>query len=290
MRSEKEMFDLIIGVAQTDDRIRAVCMNGSRTNPNVPKDRFQDFDIVYVVTETASFLRNKNWIHVFGELLMIQEPDQNDFACGIPMNFERSYAFLMLFTDGNRIDLHIVTKEFIVMDDKLTVVLLDKDNVLPPIPAPTDVDYHVKKPTGPQYASRCNNFWWCLQNVAKGMRRDELPYAKHMFEQPVRASLDEMVSWWIGSNNHFQISTGKMGKHFKKHLPEPYWELYKNTYADSNYDNMWNALFAAGDLFRILAADLAQKLAYTYPNDDDRKMTEYLKHVRDLPIDATEIH
>lgn len=281
---------MIIGVAQTDDRIRAVYMNGSRTNPNVPKDIYQDYDIVYLVTETSSFVKNEKWIRVFGDLIMVQEPDKNDIACGIPMNFEHSYGYLMLFTDGNRIDLHIQTKECIDIEDKLTVVLLDKDNVIPPIPAPTDIDYHVKKPTEPQYTSRCNNFWWCLQNVAKGIRLDELPYAKQMFEQPVRASLDEMVSWWIGSNNRFQLSTGKMGKYFKKHLPAPYWKLYKHTYADSKYDNMWNALFAAIDLFRILASDLAQKLTYTYPIDDDNNMTEYLKRVRGLPIDATEIN
>lgn len=34
MRSEKEMFDLILKVAKEDERVRAVYMNGSRTNPN----------------------------------------------------------------------------------------------------------------------------------------------------------------------------------------------------------------------------------------------------------------
>lgn len=48
MRNEKERFDLILGVAERDERIRAVYINGSRTNPNVPKDMFQDYDIVYV--------------------------------------------------------------------------------------------------------------------------------------------------------------------------------------------------------------------------------------------------
>lgn len=290
MRSEKEMFDLIVGVAQKDDRIRAMYMNGSRTNPNAPKDIFQDYDIVYVVTETASFIRDEKWINVFGELLMIQEPDKNDQACGIPMNFDRSYGYLMLFTDGNRIDLHIQTKENMNIDDKLTVPLLDKDNCLPLIPVPTDVDYHVKKPTEPLFMSRCNNFWWCLQNVAKGIWRDELPYAKQMYEYPVRASLDEMISWWIGSNHDFQISTGKMGKYFKKYLPEPYWEKYKETYSDGNYENMWNSLFVTCDLFRTLAKDIAQKLKYTYPVNDDTNMTEYLKSVRELPADAKEIY
>ena len=42
MRTEQEMMDLIMDVAKKDERIRAVYMNGSRTNPNATKDIFQD--------------------------------------------------------------------------------------------------------------------------------------------------------------------------------------------------------------------------------------------------------
>lgn len=292
MRSEKEMYDLILGIAQKDERIRAVYMNGSRTNPNVPKDIFQDYDIVYVVTETASFIQDEKWIKNFGDLLMIQEPDKNDKSVGEDMDFDRSYGYLMLFTDGNRIDLHIETKDTMIAEygnDKLTVPLFDKDNILPFIPAPTDIDYQVKKPTEPMFFSCCNDFWWCLQNVAKGIWRDELPYAKLMYEYTTRASLDEMVSWWIGINHDFQISTGKMGKYFKKYLPEPYWEMYEKTYSDNNYENFWDSIFTTCELFRSLAKDVADNLLFTYPMDDDKNMTEYLKQVRNLPADATEI-
>lgn len=255
MRSEKVMFDLILNVAQKDDRIRAVYMNGSRTNPNVPKDIFQDYDIVYVVTETTSFINDKKWITIFGELIMIQEPDKMDKLIGLDKDYESSYGYLMLFKDGNRIDLRIQTKEAMLevyKNDKLTLPLLDKDNILPLIPSPTDIDYHVKKPTEPLFMSCTNNFWWCLQNVAKGIWRDELPYAKLMFEYTTRASLDEMVSWWIGIKNDFKISTGKMGKYYKKYLPTSYWEMYKRTYSDADYVDFWNSIFITCDLFRAL--------------------------------------
>lgn len=286
------MFDLIIGVARKDKRIRAVYMNGSRTNPHAPKDIFQDYDIVYVVTETASFIKDENWIDVFGDLLMIQEPDKNDKLLGMEMNFDRSYGYLMLFTDGNRIDLHIETRESMMegyVSDKLTIPLLDKDNCLPLIPAPTNSDYYVKKPTEPQFTSCCSEFWWCLQNVAKGIWRDELPYAKLMFENTTRTSLDEMVSWWIGTKHDFQVSTGKMGKYYKKFLPESYWAMYEETYSAGNYDNLWDSIFITCELFRILAKDVAEYFLFTYPVDDDTNMTEYLKHVRKLPFDAKEI-
>ena len=48
MRSEHEILELILNTAKSDDRIRAVIMNGSRTNPNAPRDIFQDFDILYL--------------------------------------------------------------------------------------------------------------------------------------------------------------------------------------------------------------------------------------------------
>ena len=77
MRTEQEMFNLILSVAENDERIRAVVMNGSRTNPNVVKDIFQDYDIVYVVNETKPFRENKKWIDQFGERLYMQYPDEN---------------------------------------------------------------------------------------------------------------------------------------------------------------------------------------------------------------------
>jgi aminoglycoside 6-adenylyltransferase len=152
------------------------------------------------------------------------------------------------------------------------------------------MDYHVKKPSEPLYISCTNNFWWCLQNVAKGIWRDELPYAKRMFEFTTRAALDDMVSWWIGTKHDFQVSTGKMDKYFKKYLPASYWEMYKKTYSDANYENMWDSIFTSCDLFRILAQDVAESLSYTYPTADDQNITQYLQHVRTLPADAKDIY
>lgn len=50
-----------------------------------------------------------------------------------------------------------------------------------------------------------NDFWWCLQNVAKGIWRDELPYAKQMFEHIIRPHLDEMISWWVALDELVRI-------------------------------------------------------------------------------------
>ena len=90
MRSEQEMMDLILGVAKADGRIRAAYLNGSRANPRVAKDPYRDYDVVYVVEETASFLADKGWISVFGEPAIVQEPDSNDLGWGIGHDFSRA--------------------------------------------------------------------------------------------------------------------------------------------------------------------------------------------------------
>ncbi|MCM3217508.1 aminoglycoside 6-adenylyltransferase [Niallia taxi] len=292
MRSEQEMLELILTVAKGDDRIRAVYMNGSRANPKVKKDILQDYDIVYVVTETGLFIGDEAWIQVFGELIMIQEPDRMDLAAGLEVDVSRSYSYLMLFTDGNRIDLHIETKEAMLEQygkDSLTIPLLDKDGILLEIPFASDDSYHIKEPTAIRYFHVCNEFWWCQQNVAKGIWRKEIPYAKNMAETIVRPMLDEMVSWWIGMKHHFQVSSGKMGKYFHELLPEEYWNMYRQTYGDSREENMWQSLFMMNDLFRLLGEEVAKQQNLSYPAEDDIKMTKFLKRLRSMPIHAENI-
>ena len=75
MRNEQEMLALIIETAKQDERIRAVIMNGSRTNPNARKDIFQDFDIVYLVTDVTPFTYAYGWIQRFGQLMILQMPE-----------------------------------------------------------------------------------------------------------------------------------------------------------------------------------------------------------------------
>ena len=54
MRSEKEVYDIVLNFAKTDKRIRMVTLEGSRTNTNIPPDDFQDFDIFLLRIWTAS--------------------------------------------------------------------------------------------------------------------------------------------------------------------------------------------------------------------------------------------
>jgi len=280
MRTEESMYQRILHTAKDDPRIRAVYMNGSRTDPKAPKDRFQDYDIVYVVEDTKPFIEDKNWLEVFGNRIMMQEPDQLDRGIGYNRDFTKSYAYLMLFTEGVRIDLQVKNKAEGLKDftaEKMTVKLLDKDRLLPEIPEPTDEDYWVRKPTAGEFDSVTNNFYWCSQNVAKGILRKELPYAMGMYQETMLRALHRMMDWWIGMNHDFEVSTGKLGKYYEKYLPKEYWMLYKEVYPSGDYDSIRESILVACKLFQELGQAVAKELGYAYPYEDEARMTAYLR-------------
>jgi aminoglycoside 6-adenylyltransferase len=240
-----------------------------------------------VVKETKSFLNDKNWISNFGEIAILQLPDENDNAWGANHDFTQSYAWLMLFKDGNRIDLGIeiiekATKDFSKDYDKLTIILLDKDNILPKCPPPTDIDYWIKKPTKEQYYAHCNNFLWCLNNVAKSIARDELPYVMWMYNVVVRENLEKMIEWHIGINYNFTLSVGKQGKYFKKYMSKELYQMYKETFSNGEYKNIWAAIFRAVDLFRIIASQVGEYFGFEYNENEEKNIIEYLYWVKNI--------
>ena len=46
----------------------SVCRDGRlRTNKNVPKDQFRDYDISYLVPDMESFKKDDQWLDYFGD-------------------------------------------------------------------------------------------------------------------------------------------------------------------------------------------------------------------------------
>ena len=293
MRSEKEMYDLILDIAKRDERIRAVYMNGSRANPNIKKDIFQDYDIVYVVTETKTFIEDKKWTSNFGEPIIFQEPDKLDKMQGINIDFNNGYTYLMQFTDGDRIDLHLqpinmLTEEY--NKDKLVVQLLDKDNILPEVKPASDEDYWIKKPSYEEYFSECNNFWWVAPYCAKGLWRKEILYSIDVMNNYVRDGLITMIKWKVGIETNFKVSIGKSNKFLKEYIDKELWDKLMSTFNMSDYNSSWTALFITCELFEEVAYSVSKQLGYEYNYDEAQRSFNFIKHIKELPDDALEIY
>jgi aminoglycoside 6-adenylyltransferase len=289
MRQEQEMLDLIVGTARDDERIRAVIMNGSRANPNAPKDIFQDFDVVYLVTDVTPFKHNHEWIKRFGELMILQMPEE---ISDPPPRNDGSVVYLMQFTDGNRIDLGIFPLSMVeeLEKDSLSLLLLDKDGILQKLAPASEASILPKPPTEKNFADCCNEFWWLCPYTAKGLWREEIVYARHILDHCMRDQLVKVLVWHVGVKTGFQRNPGKFGRYFKQYLEPESWELLMSTYTSSGYGETWEAFFNMIKLFRTTAVPLAEHFGYEYPFEDDRRVSAHLEHVRFLPKDAAEIY
>ncbi|EMK2598204.1 aminoglycoside 6-adenylyltransferase [Bacillus cereus] len=275
MRTEKEMMELIIKVANEDERVRAVGMNGSRTNSNVPKDNFKDYDIVYLVSDFQSFLDNPDWVDVFGKRIIMQTPEDMEL---IPPELDGRFTYLMLFEDGNRIDLMLIPieeKNEYCSEDGLTIILLDKDENMPTLAGPTDEGYWVKKPSAVFFADCCNEFWWISTNVVKGLSREEILYAyEHL--NSVREMLLTMLEWKVGIETNFSLSVGKNSKYLERYANKDIWESLLKTYPNGEYKQGWDSLFEMIHLFEQVAIEVADVLEYQYPYEEANKVKDYL--------------
>ncbi|MFJ7828314.1 aminoglycoside 6-adenylyltransferase [Psychrobacillus sp. NPDC096623] len=290
MRSSKQMMELILTYAENDERIRAVGLNGSRANPNAPKDVFQDFDIVYLVSDMKSFIEDREWIDVFGKRIIMQTPEEMSM---FPQTLGGRFSYLMLFTDGNRLNLTLVPSEEAdkyCKEDKLTVILLDKDDCLPEVASPTDEDYWVKRPSAEYFADCCNEFWWVTTYVAKGLWRSEIPYAHEHLNTILRPMLIQMLEWKVGIEQDYSVSIGKSGKYLEKYLSEKEWQELLSTFASGSYEDVWSGLFAMVKLFRATAEFVADRFEFYYSSEEYEKVTTYLMHIKNLSPTATEIY
>jgi aminoglycoside 6-adenylyltransferase len=284
MRSEEEIFNLVLNIAKSESRIRAVLLNGSRANPKAKKDKFQDFDIVYVVNNIDSFLSNHTWIDIFGERLILQMPEEMTIG---ESNYNKnpSFSYLMLFKDGVRIDLTLFPVSKLQSEferDSLTIILLDKDNLFSNLPSSSESDYLIKQPTETEFTECCNEFWWVSAYVAKALYREEIILAKDLLENPVRSMFLKIIEWVIGLKTNFSASFGKSGRNIKEYVSSGLYKKILSTYPDSKIENIWEALFKMTEIFGELAKEIKIVLNFKYNLEEELNIKQYLRWIRSL--------
>ena len=277
MRSETEMIGLIVNTANKDDRVRAVYLTGSRANPNAIKDDFQDYDVIYVVTETKPYYGDPEWIAGFGDILYMHKPEECDKMMGVNTDFDRNYGWHVIFTDGTRLDLHVIAVSAFVRPDKVHChILVDKDGLLKDIPEFSDEYYCVKVPAPGEYYCVCSEFWWNINNVAKGILRYEISYAQDIMNDIVRPQLISMLSWKIGVLTDFKVSVGKSGKYMNRWLSDDEWEQFLSTYSSGFAGEMKQALKLMCDMFGSAARYVGDRLGYNYNEEYEQAALKYL--------------
>ena len=266
MRTETEMFDVILQIAKTL-KVNAVAMSGSRTDTKAPKDEFQDYDVVYIVDNLEDLISDLSWLDQFGKRIIEQE-----------VTLGHRHLYLMLFEDGNRIDLTLCPKEYIQewVDSEANFEVIKDDKGLFEAYQPNSKRYWTAPPTEEEFAASCNEFWWVSAYVVKAIRRNQLIYATDHLYGICQQELLKVLAWLVTSDRGV-VDIGKNYKHLFQYLPAGQEKEFSALLDLSSIDKITQSLFATMGLFNREAQILAQKMGFTYDMEVAEKMTSYAK-------------
>lgn len=264
MRTETEMLDVILKTAETL-QVAAVAMSGSRTDTKAPKDEFQDYDVVYVVDDLDNLTSDLSWLDQFGKRIIEQE-----------VGLGQRRLYLMLFEDGNRIDLTLCPKEHMkewVDSESKFIVLEDEKGLFAPY-SPTPQRYWTSPASETDFENSCNEFWWVSAYVGKGICRNQVIYATDHLYGICQQEFLKILAWQVASDRG-KVDIGKNYKYLFNYLPAEKKKEFSNLLDFSSLDKITQSLFATMQLFHREAQRLAQKLGFDYDKEVAEKMIQY---------------
>ena len=238
MRTDQEMLGLILQIAKKL-QVDAVALSGSRTNPKAPKDEFQDYDVVYVVDDLDNLTSDLSWLDQFGT----RNIEQHNI-----LGNRRLY--LMLFEDGNRIDLTLCPKVHIkewVESEADFTVLEDTKGLFAPYSS-NPQRYWTSPATEKDFKKACNEFWWVSAYVVKGICRNQVIYATDHLYNICQQELLKILAWQVAGDRGV-VDIGKNYKYLFNYLPAEKEKEFLNLLDFSSLEKITQTLFATMQLF-----------------------------------------
>ena len=258
------MLSLLIKIAK-NLKVKAVALSGSRTDTKAPKDEFQDYDVVYVVDDFDNLTSDLSWLDYFGKRIIEQE---------VVLDHRRLY--LMLFEDGNRIDLTLCLKDHIqewVDSEAGFTVLEDPEHLFEPYSQNLE-RYWTSPATETNFVKSCNEFWWVSAYVVKGICRNQIIYAIDHLYGICQQEFLKILAWQVASARG-KVDIGKNYKYLCQYLPAEKEKKFSNLLDFSSIEKLSQSLLATMQLFHREAQKLAQKLGFDYDKEVAEKMIEY---------------
>ncbi len=277
MNDASNILSRIVEWAKREKSIRVLILVGSRARTE-SVDELADFDISVFAETHHPFTTTNQWLAEIGKV----------WVC-VPEKFDRRGEVittrLVIFDGGIKVDfafygLHVLSE--LADSDELDTgfkVLLDKDGAAQRFKPPTFRKRKHTKPSKNEFVSLVNEFWFETYYVAKYLKRDELWLAKFI-DCNLKSFLLKMIEWREQSKRDWDYETHYSGKGMKSWASADTWGSLHQTFARFDGDDGWKSLFATMNLFRQLARETAETLGYSYPQEVDRNLTEFIFQIK----------
>lgn len=264
-----------ISWAHSAEDIRAAFIVGSRARIDHPADEWSDLDLLFFTSKQNDYLNNNEWLKNFGTLWtsFVSKTAGGDPEC------------LTLYDGGWQVDFvihsldnleHIVKNRIVPKNFNRGVkVIVDKDHV-----ANNIMPQSFMAPTGnalseEKFIETVHQFWFVALYTAKQILRNELWVAK-LRDSNMKECLLQMIEWHEKVINGEDYDTWHAGRFLSEWAGEEIKEELRHSFGHFDESDSWKSLMATISLFKRLSHTIAEKRKFSYPNELENHMNDWL--------------
>ena len=243
---------------------------GSQARVDMPADEWSDLDIVIFHTDPARLIGSTDWFQPFGRVVLsMVEPT------AVGGSRERR----VLYSDGRDVDFAVFPSAamafFAGAPEGVSVlgrgfeILVDKDHQLGQIrpaaraeaPGPSGL------PTEEEFLANVSDFYYHLLWFAKKSRRGETWLAKMGCDGYLKLLLARMIEWSTIASSPTKVDVWHNGRFLDRWAPPEVKSRLPATFAQYETHDVSRALGETGQLYSLLAHQVAGKFGWTYPSE-----------------------
>jgi aminoglycoside 6-adenylyltransferase len=274
-----QLIDKITLLAQTREDIRAVIILGSRARKNMPADDWSDLDISIITSTPDFYIDNESWM---GDISTYWLTFVENTAMG--GGKERR----VLFENGLDVDFAIMPLEIIEQmrihgipeDARYSLgrgikIIIDKDGILDRL---FTVDLKLETPHPPsekEYMNLVNDFIYHFVWTLKKLKRNEIWTAKGCSDNYMKWQLLRMAEWHARALNGNSYDTWHAGRFIEKWADPRLVAGFKKAFAHFDAEDIRESLKETYNVFRMMALEVADKLCFTYPAENEEKVLKW---------------
>lgn len=264
------------GTANPDIRLALVV--GSQARTDHPADAWSDLDIILFAHHLERYRDQLDWITALAPVWV------SLFSYTVAGEPER----LVLYDGGLQVD--YVFNDAAAIPGIVQVlqsgqipdtvyrgvrVLFDKDNAIPPLPAPGKPPLP-PLPTPQQFTQTWENFWFSAVHAAKQLRRGDLPYYKGA-ENGLRQLLLPFLEWRTLAHPGKDADTWHKGRFIREWLAPHLYDSLSLTYTPLETAASWQGLLRLVELFSSVAHETAAAIPMEYPQQLEAELRGYIQ-------------
>ena len=221
----------------------------------------------------------RSWLKLFPPILIAQYPDELDKSLGKDVDFDKNFAALLQFQDGNRIDIQFSQIDYGInraKNDSLSLVILDKDNLLD-LNSPSEESYFLKKLSYEEFFACTNEFLWVSLYVVKGILRNQPLYALEHLNSILGPMVFNLLCQNAGIYYGFNINLGKCGNNLNSFLDQNTFDKYLLSFSTACLKDIAKSLFILYDIFLGAALNVSKSFSFDFNEQEALDVINYAK-------------